>query len=276
MGGYFIYNGAVLTEGEKIFSPDNRGYRYGDGLFETVRVKNGSAPLWDIHMQRLFSSLDKLKMTIPVHLNAQSLHNDVQRLLQKNKLTDARIRISLYRGDGGLTDPIPSQAGYLIQSWPIQPETLGFNNNGLHIGIYPDAHKSTDFLANLKSANYLPYVMASLYTKEKKWNDALILNHRGGIADSCIANLFWIKNEIVFTVPLSEGPVQGVMRRYLCEQLNISEKPVTSNELLEADEIFLTNAVKGIQWVGMFEDRRMPPPFQSMKLYQQYIQPLFG
>lgn len=276
MGKYFIYNGAALAEGEKIFFPDNRGYRYGDGLFETIRVKNGSAPLWDIHMQRFFSSLEILKMTIPAHLNAQSLHNDVQRLLQKNKLTDARIRISLYRGDGGLTDPIPSQAGYLIQSWPIHPETLGFNNNGLHIGIYPDAQKSTDFLANLKSANYLPYVMASLYAKEKKWNDALILNHGGGIADSCIANLFWIKNEIVYTVPLSEGPVQGVMRRYLCEQVNIIEKPVTPNELLEADEIFLTNAVKGIQWVGMFEDRRMPPPFQSMKLHQQYIQPLFG
>lgn len=276
MAGYFILNGKLLTEESNVFSPDNRSYRYGDGLFETIRFHNGHAPLWELHMQRLFSSLNVLKFILPTHLNAEVLHSEMLQLLSKNEHKNARVRISFYRGDGGLTDPIPNQAGCLIQSWPIQPGAVGFNSNGLHIGIYPDAQKTTDFLSNLKSANYLPYVMASLFAKEQKWNDAFVLNHQGRIADSCIANLFWIKDGNICTPPISEGPVNGVMRAYLMQHLPVMEKPVTKEMLLAADEIFLTNAVKGIQWVGMFEERRMPPPQRSLALYQKHIQPLFG
>jgi len=229
---YFIHNGKVFSNESLVFSPDNRSYRYGDGLFETIRVRNRIAPLWDRHMNRLFLSLDTLQFTLPSYFSADTLHDHVERLLQKNNLFDARIRISFYRGNGGLTDPLPQQCGYLIQAWPIREEALEFNENGLHVGTYPDAQKTTDFLSNLKSNHYLPYVMASLYAKQHKWNDAFVLNHQ--------------------------------------------EKSVTTNELLEADEIFLTNAVKGIQWVGQVEDKKLSAPAVASKLYRDIIKPLFG
>lgn len=276
MAGHYIHNGKIFFDDSKVLSTDNRSYRYGDGLFETIRVRKGIMPLWDLHMNRLFSSFEKLRFSIPVHLHPDTLRNEVEKLLKKNDLIDARVRISFYRGDGGLTDPIPPQCGYIIQTWPIQPDTLGFNNNGLHIGLYPNAQKSTDFLSNLKSANYLIYVMASLFAKEKKWNDALVLNHYHRIVDSCIANIFWVKNGNIYTTPLSEGPVDGVMRKFIVQNQNITEKPITPEELLESDEVFLTNAVKGIQWVGLLGDKRLSPPLVSSTLYNDCIKPLFG
>lgn len=233
-------------------------------------------PLWNLHVERLFKALGIMQFVLPSHLNADTLKNDIERLLKKNHLVDARVRISFYRGDGGITDPNPKQCGYLIQTWPIQQETLGYNHNGLHIGVYPDAYKTTDFISNLKSANYLPYVMASLYAKEKKWNDALVLNHHGRITDSCIANIFWVKQGQIFTNPLTEGLVDGVMRKYILQHETVAEKPVSKEELLEADEIFLTNAVKGIQWVGMLEDKRLSPPMKTIALYRDLVAPLFG
>lgn len=276
MAGYYSLNGKFFPEETVAFSVDNRSFRYGDGLFETLRVRHGKVPLWDYHIDRLLTSLNALQFILPAHLTSASLHKDVELLLAKNKHTNARVRISFYRGDGGLTDPIPQTCGYLIQTWPIQPDTLGFNTNGLHIGTYTAAQKSTDFLANLKSANYLPYVMASLFAKEQKWNDALVINHQGRVADTCIANVCWIQNGDIFTTPLSEGPVNGVMRRYLTSQLPIIEKAITPADLAMADELFLTNAVKGIQWVGMIDGHRLPPPMRTMALWKEYIQPLFG
>jgi len=273
---YFIHNGKVFSNESLVFSPDNRSYRYGDGLFETIRVRNRIAPLWDRHMNRLFLSLDTLQFTLPSYFSADTLHDHVERLLQKNNLFDARIRISFYRGNGGLTDPLPQQCGYLIQAWPIREEALEFNENGLHVGTYPDAQKTTDFLSNLKSNHYLPYVMASLYAKQHKWNDAFVLNHHQRIADSTIFNVFWVKNGHLFTIPLSEGPVDGVMRNYILAHHTVKEKSVTTNELLEADEIFLTNAVKGIQWVGQVDDKKLSAPAVTSKLYRDIIKPLFG
>lgn len=276
MAGYFIHTGKLHSDEGLILSPDNRSYRYGDGLFETIRVRNNSAPLWARHMDRLFHSLDKLQFPLSTHLSPNILHEHVERLLQKNKYTDARIRISFYRGNGGLTDSLPQQSGYVIQSWPIPNDSLGFNQNGLQIGIYPDVQKSTDFLSNLKSNHYLPYVMASLYAKQRKWNDAFLLNHHQRIVDSTIYNIFWVKNGVLYTTPLSEGPIDGVMRKLIMEKHPVMEKAITKSELMDVDEIFLTNAVRGIQWVGSFEDEKKWQPKQSALLFNSLINPLFG
>ena len=149
---------------------------------------------------------------------------------------------------------------YLIESWPLDSQTDKLNENGLVIGIYPDARKSCDVFSNLKSPNYLPYVMAAQFAKENKLNDCLILNVHDRICDATIANVFWIKEKVIYTPPLSEGCVAGVMRRYLLEKFNDSKftfqgKALDIDILLDADEIFLSNAVNGIRWVGQFRDR---------------------
>ena len=138
------------------------------------------------------------------------------------------------------------------------------NNNGLIIDIFPDARKSIDAFSNLKSANYLPYVMAAVWAKENKLNDALILNQHDRICDATIANVFWVKNNNIHTPSLSEGCVAGVMRKQILDlgfrisDFQVTESHLTEDILLNADEVFLTNVITGIRWVKQCRDKIYP------------------
>jgi branched-chain amino acid aminotransferase len=147
------------------------------------------------------------------------------------------------------------------------------------IDIYQEARKSCDVFSNLKSANFLPYSMAALYAKENKLNDCPVLNDSGNIADTTIANLFIIKNGIISTPALTEGCVNGVMRRYLLEKLRdggyeIQESSVSVADMENADEVFLTNAINGIRRVRQFRNK-MYSTKRTEEIYSRFIQTIF-
>jgi branched-chain amino acid aminotransferase len=253
-------NGKILPAGEPVLLATNRGYRYGDGLFETMKVVNGNIVLEQFHFERLFSGLSLLKFEIPKLFTAEKLQQEIVHLCRKSECEKlARVRLSIFRGNGGLYDE-DKALQYIIECWPLNESVNKLNENGLVIDIYPDARKGCDKFSNLKSANFLPYSMAALFAKENKLNDCLVLNTARGIADSTIANVFIIKNGIVITPGLKEGCVNGVMRRYLIEKLRamsygLREETVTVSNLEKADEVFLTNAINGIRWVRQFKNK---------------------
>jgi len=253
MKKYFNYNGRFFADDENVLSKDDRSYRYGDGLFETMKLINGNISLGDYHFERLFSGLNVLKFHISVLFTKQKIEKEIKELSKKNECErSARIRLSVSRGNGGLYD-CDNKFSYLIECWPLEQKDL--NENGLVIDIFSDARKSIDIFSNLKSANYLPYVMAAIWAKENKLNDALILNQHDRICDSTIANVFWVKDNNIFTPPLNEGCVAGVMRKKILELAIgnsdhlVQEHILTKETLLQADEVFLTNAITGIRWV---------------------------
>ncbi len=258
---WFNFNGKIYKEETPVITADNRGLRYGDGLFETIKMKNGQLILEDEHFARLWKGLNILQFTIPKHFNPDKLLEEVLLLAKKNQHEKAaRIRITIFRGKGGLYDAVDYAPNYIIQTWPLPVGNGELNSNGLDIGIYPQAKKSCDILSNLKHNNYLPYVMAALQAKKEKWNDAIVLNSHGRICDCTIANIFFVKNEVVYTAPLSEGCVAGVMRKYIFDKLNAIgfnciEKEITIDELLDADEIFLTNSIYNLRWVKSIADK---------------------
>lgn len=275
MPGLYIFNGKFLEGGQPSLHPDDRGYRYGDGLFETIRVSNGTMPLWDLHMSRLLSGLDILKITLPKLSSSETLKKQVTELCSRNRLVNARIRISVSRGEGGILEHAISP-NICIQSWPLDEAVPRFNQNGLQLGIYRDAAKSADLLANLKSSNYLIYVMAALHARDHKWNDALVLNTHGRIADTSIANICWVREGRVFTLPQTEGPVNGVMLQWLKSKLEIHEEALHPEQLPSADEVFITNAVRGIQWVGRIENMEFNSFSTAFNIYTSQITPLFS
>jgi len=253
MKKYFNYNGRFFADDQNVLSKDDRSYRYGDGLFETMKLINGNISLGDYHFERLFSGLNVLKFHISVLFTKQKIEKEIKELSKKNECErSARIRLSVSRGNGGLYD-CDNKFSYLIECWPLEQKDL--NENGLVIDIFSDARKSIDIFSNLKSANYLPYVMAAIWAKENKLNDALILNQHDRICDSTIANVFWVKDNNIFTPPLNEGCVAGVMRKKILELAIgnsdhlVQEHILTKETLLQADEVFLTNAITGIRWV---------------------------
>ena len=253
MKKYFNYNGRFFADDDTVLSKDDRSYRYGDGLFETMKLINGNILFEDHHFERLFLGLDVLKFNIPALFTKKKIEKEIKELSKKNECEkSARIRLSVSRGNGWLYD-CDNKFSYLIECWPL--EQKGFNENGLIIDVFPDARKSIDVFSNLKSANYLPYVMAAIWAKENKLNDALILNQYDRICDSTIANIFWVKDNNIFTPPLNEGCVAGVMRKKILElgsgnsDYLVQESVLTQEILLQADEVFLTNAIACVRWV---------------------------
>lgn len=239
----------------------NRGYRYGDGLFETMKIVNGQIAFKGDHFERLFSGLELLKFSIPSLFTKEKLEVQVLDLCRRNNCEElARVRLSVSRGNGGLYDE-NGALQWIIESFPLSKTIQTFNENGLVIGIYPEAPKSMDRFSNLKSANFLIYSMAAIYAKENKLNDCLVLNTEGKLADSTIANVFIIKGDRILTTGLDQGCIAGVFRKNLLSWLgqngySVEESALTVADLGNADEVFLTNAIRGIQWVGDFRDKK--------------------
>ncbi len=260
MTDFFIHNGKMVKAGTLVAGPANRGLRYGDGLFETMKWANGNLLHADEHFARLWRGLSVLRFEWPKTFTPAMLQEQVEALVARNGHTGpARIRLGVFRGDGGLYDAKNHLPHYTIETMPLPEGNGAWNSNGLVVGIYADAVKSCDVLANLKHSNYLPYVLAALKAKKEKWNDALLLNMHGRICDSTIANVFMVTGDTVATPSLGEGCVAGVMRRHMLSLLRtngfvVTEQEITSAALLSADEVFLTNAIYNLRWVQAIGD----------------------
>ena len=259
MSIFFTYNDKIYKDGTAVITPENRSLRYGDGLFETLKMHKGVIQLRDYHFERLFSGMKMLQFQLPEYFTAPYLENKILELYKKNQHNSfTRVRLMVFRGNGGLYNPENHFPNYIIQTWSIE-HTEELNSNGLIIDVYPDAKKSCDKFANLKSNNYLPYIMAALHAKKIKVNDCILLNNYDRVCDTTIANIFIIKDDIIYTPPLSDGCVAGVMRRWIIEKLHagfkIIEKEISIDELENADEVFLTNSIKGIRWVKQFRNK---------------------
>ncbi|MEO5783480.1 MAG: aminotransferase class IV [Ginsengibacter sp.] len=257
MSIFFTCNDKIYKEGTSVITPDNRALRYGDGLFETIKTIKGKIQLRDYHFERLFAGMEMLQFTTPKHFTAKYLVDKIAELCKKNQHNSfARVRLMVFRGDGGLYDA-ENVPNYIIQCWSIEQEKE-LNSNGLIIDVYQHAKKHCDKFANIKSNNFLPYVMAALHAKKLKVNDCIVLNNFERIADTTVANIFIIKDDVIYTPPLSEGCVAGVTRRLIIEKFSsdfkIIEKQFSIEELQNADEVFLTNSIKGIRWVRQFRN----------------------
>lgn len=266
---YLNYNGKLFKPDKKLITADNRGFRYGDGLFETMKVLNNTISLAPYHFERLFDGIRLLEFDRPAFLTEQFLTNQILSLCTlNNHQAMARVRLMLFRGQGGLFDPVNSIPNFIIQTWPLEETDTVFDSAGLNIDMYHASRKCIDGFSHLKSNNYLPYLMAALHARKHHLDDCVLLNSNGNVCESAIANIFIVKNNQVLTPPLSEGCVAGVMRRYLLHRfavmaLSLQERPLSVTDLADSDEIFLSNAVQGIRWVKQFNNRRYGHSFVS-------------
>lgn len=255
---FINYNGKFIDDSNPIIQANNRGFRFGDGVFETMKFKKGKIIFLDEHLSRLWQGLKRFQFDLPKLFTPDYLESQILALIQKNKNTSARIRLTVFRGNGGLYDPENLHPNFIIESWNL-PETNGdLNENGLQCILFKDALKSVDAYSNLKHNNYLPYLMGALQAKKMKCNDAIIFNSNLNICDSTIANVFLIKDNIIYTPALSEGCIAGVMREFIINELrkndfNVIEQTITETDLVNADEVFLTNSIYNMRWISAID-----------------------
>ncbi len=278
---YVNLNGKLLHREKAFLSPDNRSFRYGDGCFETMKLVNGKILLKDYHFERLFSSLTILFFNVPVHFTSSYVEKCILELALKNGHQHlGRIRLTIFRGEGGLYDPTTNTPEFLIQSWPLNETTNQLNTNGLDVEVYSAATKVADTFSGVKSNSFLCYVLGAQWAKQNRLNDCILLNPAGNIADATIANVFAVKNDVVITPPLSDGPINGVMRRHLLSCLQqagipFMEQSIHPNELRDCSEVFLTNAISGIKWIKQLEGKHFGKQVAT-SLHQQFVAPLFS
>ncbi len=255
---YINYNGNIHQEHEQLLSVTNRGFKYGDSFFETMAMFNKKIPLLDYHWSRIEFTAEVLSAHLPKRFHLESFQNMLLDLASVNDAVEnARVRLQFFRKGGGLYLPDEKELGYTFSMNKLTNDKFEAGD-GLKVGVRQDCWKTVSMISDIKSNNALMYVLAAQYAREEGWDECILLNDSESISEAIHSNVFLVKGEKLITPHLDSGCVNGVMRAYLIPMLdeeNFEEREVELKELLEADEILLTNAVRGIQWVREFEGK---------------------
>lgn len=256
---YVVNNGKIISTADPIFLYNNRSFRFGDGIFETIKLVDNQPHLFEKHFDRLMNGVNFLKMNISKEWTSDYFKKQIKKLAEKCEFSEcARVRLTIYRGNGGYYTPLSMDAEYLLEMDAHTKKSYTLNRNGLNIDIFPAMEKSPGIYANLKTCNAHLYIMASIRKKEKKLDDCIIVNTFSRVAEAISSNIFLINNEKLYTPPLTEACIEGVMRSTvieLAEKMNIEchETPIPLEELFNADEMFLTDSIHGIRWVKKYK-----------------------
>lgn len=258
---YVNINGTLKDANEASIFAGNRGHLYGDGIFESIRVVKGKAINIEAHIHRMFDGALALKMELPSFFSVDYFSEKINEIITHSNIEEgARIRISLDRKSGGTYMPISNDAEYLIEIYPIESNCFSLNEKGLSIDLFTEMRKHKSKLGNYKTKNALIYVMCSIAAREKNLDELLITNPKGGILESSSSNLFVVSNGVLYTPSLDEGPVGGVMRMTIINialknGIKVYECSILPQNLLAADEVFLTNAIAGVKWVKIYRGK---------------------
>ena len=261
-GQFICFNGKMIPATSPSLFHNNRGFCYGDALFETIHANGTRIQFFTEHYRRITTHLSLLKIKPPRFFGPQNLEEAMTKLLNKNRiLKGARLRLSVFRNSGGYYTPQTNESSYLITATPLEEDLYTLNKKGLKIDIFRDIHKPLNRFSNMKTANSLLYIMAGIKKSENGVDDMILVNEKGNLCEGIASNLFLVKGKEIFTPPLGDGCVEGVMRGQLIRiaaenGFFCREKSLVENDLKEADEIFLSNAVKGITWVVAWKQKR--------------------
>ena len=256
------FNGEFVQVDDIRYEDIKRGFSFGDGAFESIKIINGKPVFLVHHLKRLNSAIKRLKLCTdqPLHLNY--IEPIIIDLLRLNEIYEGGVvRISVYRSGKGTYLPKTNDLSYIIETFKLKENLYSTNKKGLKIDVYDDILKPLNMLSPYKLANAQLYVLASVYFKENQLDDALIKNENGNIIETTSSNLFISSNGVLYTPALSEGCVGGIMRMQvinlaITNGMLVYENPIQIQHLLSADEIIITNSIKGIRWIGQFKDKR--------------------
>jgi len=258
---FYNYNGEIVPANQRVLQLNNRAFRYGDGLFESMRMIKGQLQFPALHQNRLQLGMKALKLDNYPSFDIDFLKEKAKELSTRNKSKNGRLRLTVFRDAEGLYTPTENKTGYTLEWETLEDQEYTLNTRGLIVGVYEDLPKPINILSNLKTCNSLQYVLAGVYKQRNYLDDAFILNQSGFLCESISSNIFIKYNGTLYTPALSEGCIKGVMRQVVIElalknSMEIVEAQINPQVLNEADEVFLTNASRGIQWVMGFNRKR--------------------
>lgn len=256
-------NGKILKEEKTHLSINNRGYQYGDALFETIRVINGKIMFWEDHYFRLMASMRIMRMEIPMNFSPEFIEEEILALLNANDFLNkpARVKINIHRQYGGLYKPTNREVEYLIQVSELDSPFYQLNDDHYEVELFKDHYVNSGLLSTLKTNNRAINVLGSIYAEENDFQNCFLLNEKKSVIEALNGNLFLVKGNTIKTPPLSEGCLNGIIRKQLLgilEKLpdySLKEEAISPFELQKADELFITNVIMGIQPVSKYRKK---------------------
>ncbi len=240
----------------------NRGFRYADGFFESIRIINGRPAFFSNHFTRIMEAMKTFKLITPEGFSQDKLKREILALVSKNNIiAGGRVRITFTRKSPGFYSPDSNDMEYVIEAYSKVDNQYALNEAGIVVDLYPTLKKQKNKFSTFKNLNCQIYIHGSLFAKEKMLDDVLIQNENMGIIESTVSNIFLVSNGVLYTPGLSEGCVGGTMRMTIINlalqnNIKVYECNLTPQNLLAADEIFLTNAIAGIKWVSSYRTKR--------------------
>ncbi|QCW99707.1 aminotransferase class IV [Aggregatimonas sangjinii] len=257
------FNGSLLEGDSNFLSQGNRGLRYGDALFETMRCSNGMIFFWEEHYLRLMASMRMLRMEIPMNFTLEVLEDSILKLLAANALDKgaARIRFTVFRKDGGLYLPKTNEISYTIESESLTSPFYVLNEEAYEVELYKDFYVNPDMLSTLKTNNKILNVTGSIYAKENGYDNCLLLNTAKQVVEALNGNLFIVNGHNVKTPALSDGCLNGIIRQKLIgiiektQDVEMEVAAISPFELQKADELFITNSIVGIQPITKYRKK---------------------
>lgn len=257
-------NGKILPPEEANISTSNRGFAYGDAVFETLRVINGKIIFWEDHYFRLMASMRIMRMEIPLDFSPDFLEKEILQLISACDLTEApaRVRMTVYREEGGLYLPENSDVGYVISSESLSSPFYLLQEDEYEVELFKDHYVNSGLLSTVKTNNKAIHVLGSIFAKENDYANCLLLNENKNVIEALNGNLFLVKGKTIKTPPLSDGCLKGIVRGKIIDivkklpEFELVEDSVSPFELQKADELFLTNVIMGIRPISRYRKKQ--------------------
>ena len=255
-------NGTILEDSEAYLSVDNRGFAYGDAVFETIKV-NSKPLFWEAHYFRLMASMRILRMEIPMHFTPEFLESQIMDLVdtQSEKAKSYRVKLTVFRATGGYYTPTSNAVKFTIALAPLDSDIYNSHTDSCEIELFKDYFIAPNLLSTLKTNNKAINVVGSIFAKENNYDNCLLLNTNKNIIEALNGNVFLVKDNVIKTPPLADGCLKGIIRDQLIDMISKSdnydliETSISPFELQKADEIFITNVIQGIKPVTKFRKK---------------------
>ena len=256
-------NGTILQKHQSTIAVSNRGLNYGDAVFETLRCSAGKIYFWEDHYFRLMASMRILRMEIPMNFTQEYLENQILKTIEANGsiVKPYRVKILVWRQQGGLYSPTTNKIDFSIACSELENPFYTLNQDHYEVALFKDHYITSGLLSSLKTNNKIIHVLGSIYAKENGYDNCLLLNEKKQIIEALNGNLFLVKGETIKTPPIKDGCLKGIMRKQLLGILSemydydIKEVSISPFELQKADELFITNVVRGIQPITKYRKK---------------------
>ncbi|WP_353151329.1 aminotransferase class IV [Flavobacterium sp.] len=255
------YNGSI-QDTSNFSIENNRGFLFGDAIFETIKVNGTKILFLEEHYLRLMASMRICRMEIPMNFTMEFMEEEILKLiaLQTNRVSN-RIRFSVFRNAEGFYNPASNDVQFIITCSELVSDTYVFSSTSYEVELFKDFHVSKHVLATLKTNNKMINVVASIFANENNFQNCLLINEDKNVVEATNGNVFMKMGNQIITPPTSDGCLNGIMRKQIIAIVNkmgtieIIEKSISPFDLQKADELFISNVIIGIQPITKYRKK---------------------